>query len=89
MDPEVADESLGEQLGVGTYEDSDIQDGKIRATSSSSSSSAASEIERPSIKFDDVGGMEELKEEIKLKIIYPLQHPKCMRLMASRSAAAF
>lgn len=76
MDPEVADEALGEQLGVGTYEDSDVQEGKIRETTSSSASSHPSEIERPKIKFDDVGGMEELKEEIKLKILYPLQHPE-------------
>ncbi len=31
-------------------------------------------MERPKIKFQDVGGMESLKEEIRLKIIYPLQH---------------
>ena len=34
------------------------------------------DIERPEIDFGDVGGMEELKEEIRLKIIYPLQHPE-------------
>ncbi len=32
--------------------------------------------ERPTINFSDVGGMDELKEEIKTKIIYPLQHPE-------------
>ncbi len=32
------------------------------------------EVERPKAKFTDVGGMEGLKEEIRLKIIYPLQH---------------
>ncbi len=31
-------------------------------------------IERPSIKFDDVGGMETVKKEIRLKIIHPLEH---------------
>lgn len=30
---------------------------------------------RSSLAFDDVGGMEELKEEIRLKITYPLQFP--------------
>lgn len=30
---------------------------------------------RSSLNFDDVGGMEELKEEIRLKITYPLQFP--------------
>jgi SpoVK/Ycf46/Vps4 family AAA+-type ATPase len=33
------------------------------------------EIERPKIRFDSVGGMERVKEEIRLKIIHPLQHP--------------
>ena len=32
------------------------------------------EIERPKINFNDVGGMEKLKEEIRMKIIAPLQH---------------
>src|SRR5690606_20002509 len=31
-------------------------------------------IERPTIGFADVGGMDALKEEIRLKIIYPLEH---------------
>jgi AAA+ superfamily predicted ATPase len=30
---------------------------------------------RSTLNFDDVGGMEELKEEIRLKITYPLQFP--------------
>lgn len=31
-------------------------------------------VERPSITFEAVGGMEPLKEEIRLKIIYPITH---------------
>ena len=34
------------------------------------------EIERPSIKFQDVGGMDAVKEEISLKLIAPMQHPE-------------
>lgn len=34
------------------------------------------EIERPSIKFQDVGGMDDLKEEINLKMIAPMKHPE-------------
>ncbi len=33
------------------------------------------EFEKPSVNFDDVGGMERVKEEINIKIIQPLQHP--------------
>ncbi|HEX2205872.1 MAG TPA: AAA family ATPase [Longimicrobium sp.] len=35
--------------------------------------------ERPRIDFADVGGMEALKEEIRRKIIHPLQHPELYR----------
>ncbi|MEL6814114.1 MAG: AAA family ATPase [Cyanobacteria bacterium J06598_3] len=35
---------------------------------------ANSLIEHPTITFDNVGGMDALKEEIRLKIIYPLTH---------------
>jgi len=34
------------------------------------------DIERPAIDFSDVGGMEDIKEEIRLKIIHPMQHPE-------------
>lgn len=33
------------------------------------------EFERPKVSFNDVGGMEKVKEEIRLKIIHPLEHP--------------
>ena len=32
------------------------------------------DFERPKLAFKDVGGMDALKEEIRMKIIYPLQH---------------
>ncbi len=34
------------------------------------------ELERPTLKFADVGGMEKVKDDIRVKIIYPLQHPE-------------
>ena len=37
------------------------------------------EIERPRITFADVGGMDRLKEEIRMKIIYPLAHPELFK----------
>ncbi|MGO4773652.1 AAA family ATPase [Flavobacterium sp. W22_SRS_FK3] len=33
-------------------------------------------LEKPTISFSDVGGMESVKKEIELKIIKPLQHPE-------------
>ena len=32
--------------------------------------------EKPSIKFDDVAGLDDVKEDIRLKMIYPFQHPE-------------
>lgn len=34
------------------------------------------ELEQPSTNFSHVGGMEDVKEEIRFKIIYPLTHPE-------------
>ena len=39
----------------------------------------ASDIERPQLTFKDVGGMEKLKDEIRMKIIHPLTHPEIYR----------
>lgn len=43
------------------------------------------EIERPSINFADVGGMEKLKEEIRMKIIYPLAQPDLFRAYGKKT----
>lgn len=34
------------------------------------------DFERPTISFEDVGGMDEVKEEISMKVIKPLAHPE-------------
>lgn len=35
--------------------------------------------ETSDIKFEDVGGMDAVKEQIKMKILYPLQHPETFK----------
>lgn len=35
-----------------------------------------SDVDRPPITFKDVGGLEDLKEEIRMKIVFPLRHPE-------------
>ena len=37
------------------------------------------DIARPDVSFADVGGMEDLKEEIRMKIIHPLAHPELFK----------
>jgi transitional endoplasmic reticulum ATPase len=32
--------------------------------------------EKPSLRFDDVAGLEDVKEDIRLKMIYPFEHPE-------------
>jgi SpoVK/Ycf46/Vps4 family AAA+-type ATPase len=55
-----------EKIKLGGYqseEDSDEENDSI-------------DIERPKISFEDVGGMDKVKEEVRMKIIHPLEHPE-------------
>ncbi len=42
------------------------------------------EIERPEITFGEVGGMEKIKEEIRMKIIHPLEHPELYKMYGKK-----
>lgn len=55
---------------------SEVVDGRVRASWEGVDEGGHTEIERPEISFEDVGGMEDLKEEVRLKVIYPLEHPE-------------
>jgi transitional endoplasmic reticulum ATPase len=73
-DAQAADATLADQLGIGPgYEESEVQEGRLRAGDIPEREYEES-VERPQVTFNEVGGMEELKEEIRLKIIYPLTH---------------
>jgi AAA+ superfamily predicted ATPase len=75
-DPEARDDELAEQLGIGAAEedDSDVVEGRQRENWEGGSAEPESKVERVKTSFADVGGMDGLKEEIRLKIIYPLAH---------------
>lgn len=82
-DATLADEALAEQLGVNAAaepqwndEPDEKSDGRLRAKSSDGPGAANLEFERPKIGFEDVGGMDHVKEQIRLKIIHPLKHPE-------------
>ncbi len=83
-DPSVADEELSARLGVRAGPDDampsdeamEIVDGRVRAAHEAFSRPAEADIELPKATFADVGGMEALKEEIRAKIIHPLEHPE-------------
>lgn len=76
-DESLRDDALAAALGIDASESSAVVDGRVRAAWESDDdddSSVASSFERPAISFANVGGMDALKEEIRMKIIYPLQH---------------
>ena len=66
-DPSLEQSDLVDRLGVKQAEAGDNLD------------SLPEGMEKPGISFQDVGGMEEVKEEIRLKIIYPLTHAEMYR----------
>jgi transitional endoplasmic reticulum ATPase len=69
LDPALQQSEFAEQLGVDAEGNS-----QENIWTKGFTSGQDPNIERPGIDFKDVGGMEALKEEIRLKIIYPLTH---------------
>ncbi|HQR09001.1 MAG TPA: AAA family ATPase [Gemmatales bacterium] len=77
LDASVADGELAGKLGIGAEAaESEVVDGRVRNTWEASDEEPTGDVERPKINFSDVGGMESLKDEIRLKIIHPLAHPE-------------
>ena len=87
FDASIADADLAERLGIGSgagpstqplTEDPSVVEGRVRAAWDEPSTVARPKASpnAPSVTFQDVGGMESLKEEIRLKIIHPLTHPE-------------
>lgn len=52
---------------------------KVSATEAGLSADSPARVEKPAMGFDDVGGMDKVKEEIQVKIIHPLAHPEIYR----------
>ena len=76
-DPSLRDEDLAGRLGIDADEQSEVIDGRVRASWEGDDDDEPDVIdayEKPKISFDDVGGMNSLKDEIRMKIIYPLEH---------------
>jgi SpoVK/Ycf46/Vps4 family AAA+-type ATPase len=80
-DPAVADIELSSRLGIRAdselpSDQDEVIDGKVRAPSSTNTPELDPdiEVERPIVRFKDVGGLETLKDEIRMKIIHPLEH---------------
>lgn len=83
--PALASKELEQTLGIEQrpktpWRDSDDVDeqGRIRMRAGDEGDDDALpvEMEKPKITFNDVGGMDELKEQIRLKIIEPMRNPE-------------
>ena len=79
VDAEFADPELADLLVA--PEDAD---GQVEPEPSTPSGEAV-DPDRAVITFTDVGGMEEVKEEIRLKIIHPFQHPELYAAYGKRA----
>ncbi len=71
-DLQAADIELAAHLGIDAAPQSEVQDGRLAAAWEPPTEDEPAEIERPKLTFADVGGMDDLKEEIRMKIIHPL-----------------
>ncbi len=77
IDAEAGDEDLAERLGIVPEEEAgEVFEGRVRESWQDMGSEPTAEIEHPKTTFADVGGMDAVKEEIGMKIIYPLKHPE-------------
>jgi AAA+ superfamily predicted ATPase len=75
QDPVLADGEFAGRLGIGmSDEESEVTDGRLRLPDGDGGDAPPTEIERPKVTFADVGGMDKVKDEIRLKIIHPLKH---------------
>lgn len=81
LDPTISDPDFADRLGIG-YEatTSEVVDGRVRASIIDDIADFdCDRPEHPDISFQDVGGMDTVKDEIRLKIIYPLSQADLYR----------
>ncbi|RMG85673.1 MAG: hypothetical protein D6714_05545, partial [Bacteroidetes bacterium] len=78
LDPELKDAFLESEINLAQSAGATGEPEKIKLsnTEAGETSENSPQIERPKVDFEKVGGMEKVKEEIRLKIIAPLQHPE-------------
>lgn len=88
IEPTAGDEALAKRLGIGGEDDdsSEVIEGRVRASWEGEGADGPSVVlEKPALKFADVGGMEKLKEEIQLKIILPLTKPELYKAYGKKT----
>lgn len=74
-DASLQDAILESKINLGTQNQKDQEPPKIKlGGGENEEDDRVVEIERPKVTFEDVGGMDSVKDEIRKKIIFPLEH---------------
>lgn len=81
IDPGVKDGGLYDRLGIThilpdeKHAEAVTSDGRVKAYANDDGPpETVVDIERSDVTFENVGGMDEVKEQIRMKIIYPIEH---------------
>ncbi len=77
LDPNLRDNFLESEINIASQKQQPSESEKIKlgaTTDGDEDMERTVDIERPKIGFADVGGMEKVKEQIRMKIIFPLTH---------------
>ena len=82
LDPDIRDEELESLIGYRDLSDESEPPARERITaegfagddSENDENQTTVDVERPTIGFKDIGGMEAVKEQVRIKLIYPLEH---------------
>jgi transitional endoplasmic reticulum ATPase len=72
--PDSASLDEDEEIPFGDDDDAEPGDPRLAVTREDRAGSARIDLERPTISFINVGGMEAVKDEIRMKVIHPLTH---------------
>jgi len=64
---------------VAKTDDETDAEGRVRARADDGPGSFMTDVERPNVNFSDVGGMETVKEQIRMKIIHPIAHAELFK----------
>ena len=75
-DPSLVDAELNKALGGENRQ----EDEKVKVTTQGAAPELDTPMERPVLTFQNVGGMEKLKDQIRMKIIHPLTHPEMFQV---------
>ncbi len=84
LDPNLSDPHFDDLLGIGAAADDEVVDGRVRQLVEVPQGAYAGDVERPRIGFADVGGMDAVKDEIRRRIIAPMEQPEIYKAYGQR-----